>query len=261
VLSAARAESATRFATCGLVPSGPRCPSGTERARDRIPQERTARSCGNCPRGRRAEARAMIATGVSELAPVVGTSAACAALAVSRATSRRGARTPPLGALIARSELRVSAKGPPMNGSVTSGQLNDRHRGGASSTRSGTCSSLLSRKPTGRSVRAHRASDRHPDARSDARSNAWVRGAGTVLTTRPLPFQVALRQPCQDARPFVGSVVGSVVRTRPTNGTPDQIARIATGTMLAYAAASTTSDHWRLSCQRVSYAHPLPTAN
>ena len=43
----------------------------------------------------------MIATGVSELAPVVGTSAACAALAVSRATSgrgvRRGAKTPPLG--------------------------------------------------------------------------------------------------------------------------------------------------------------------
>lgn len=33
----------------------------------------------------------------------------------------------------------------------------------------------LSRKPTGRLVRADRASDRHPNARSDARSNAWVR--------------------------------------------------------------------------------------
>ncbi len=207
----------------------------------------------------------MIATGVSELAPVVGTSAACAALAVSRATSgrgarwgvRRGAKTPPLGAPIARSELRVSAKGPPMNGSVTSGQLNDRHRGGASSTRSGRCSSLLSRKPTGRSVRAHRASDRHPDARSDARSNAWVRGAGAVLTTRPLPFQsgVATALPGRTTVRRVGRRIGRS-DARPTNGNPDQIERIATGTMLAYAAASTTSDHRRLSCQRVSYSHP-----
>ena len=39
----------------------------------------------------------MIATGVTELAPVVGTSAACAALAVSRATHYRRARRPRLG--------------------------------------------------------------------------------------------------------------------------------------------------------------------
>jgi hypothetical protein len=39
----------------------------------------------------------MIATGVTELAPVVGTSAACAALAVSRATHYRRTRGPRLG--------------------------------------------------------------------------------------------------------------------------------------------------------------------
>lgn len=39
----------------------------------------------------------MIATGVSELSPVVGTSAACAALAVSRATHYRRTRSPRLG--------------------------------------------------------------------------------------------------------------------------------------------------------------------
>ena len=39
----------------------------------------------------------MIATSVSELAPVVGTSAACAALAVSRATHYRRTRSPRLG--------------------------------------------------------------------------------------------------------------------------------------------------------------------
>ena len=39
----------------------------------------------------------MIATGVTELAPVVGTSAACAALAVSRATHYRRTRSPRLG--------------------------------------------------------------------------------------------------------------------------------------------------------------------
>ena len=39
----------------------------------------------------------MIATGVTELAPIVGTSAACAALAVSRATHYRRTRGPRLG--------------------------------------------------------------------------------------------------------------------------------------------------------------------
>jgi len=52
---------------------------------------------GTLPRGRRAEARAMIASGVSELASVVGTSAACSALAVSRATHYRRTRRPRFG--------------------------------------------------------------------------------------------------------------------------------------------------------------------
>ena len=44
----------------------------------------------------------MIATGVTELAPVVGTSAACAALAVSRASHYRRTRDPRLGPRAAR---------------------------------------------------------------------------------------------------------------------------------------------------------------
>ena len=56
---------------------------------DRRPGKRLGALAGALPRERRSEGRAMIASAVSELAPVVGTSAACAALAVSRATHYR----------------------------------------------------------------------------------------------------------------------------------------------------------------------------
>jgi len=66
---------------------------------DRRRGKRLGALAGTLPRGRRAEARAMIATAVTELAWVVGVSAACAALAVSRATHDRRDRGTRLGRL------------------------------------------------------------------------------------------------------------------------------------------------------------------